>query len=59
LNINVPHVKIHSIKYNRVDKMRKVLEDGKLPLNEMNSLRYLVASAGPLKLPIKGCGSIA
>jgi hypothetical protein len=28
--------------------MRKVLEDGKLPLNEMNSLRYLVASAGPL-----------
>lgn len=39
--------------------MRKVLEDGKLPLNEMKTLRYLIASAGPLDHKIEGCGSIA
>lgn len=41
-------LKYTQLNMNRVDKMRKVLEDGKLPLNEMSSLRYLVASAGSL-----------
>lgn len=37
--------------------MREVLKDGKLPLNEMSLVRYLVASAVTMK--IVGCGSIA
>ncbi len=36
--------------------MRKVLKDGKLPLNEIVIKRYLVASA--VTMQIVGCGSI-
>lgn len=38
--------------------MRKVLKDGKLLLDEMESLRHLVASAGKEPEDRRFCGSV-